>query len=170
MEALILAGGLGTRLAPVVSDRAKPVAEVAGRPFLQHLLEQIERCAAIDRVTLCVGHKADTVERVLGKRFGRLPLRYSLEHDPLGTGGALRHALGGARRREACLAMNGDSFVGIQLDRLVDFHAERKPAASLALTRVADGSRFGAARLVGDKVLAFSEKGTAGPAWINAGI
>jgi D-glycero-alpha-D-manno-heptose 1-phosphate guanylyltransferase len=170
MEALILAGGLGTRLASVVTDRAKPVAEVAGRPFLLHLLEQIERCAAVDRVTLCVGHKADTVERALGKRFGRVALRYSLEHEPLGTGGALRRALRGGRRREACLAMNGDSFVGIRLDRLVQFHAEGKATASLALARVPDASRFGAARLSGDKVLAFSEKGTAGPAWINAGI
>ena len=170
MEALILAGGLGTRLASVVSDRAKPVAEVAGRPFLLHLLEQIERCAVLDRATLCVGHKADTVERALGQRFGRLQLRYSFEDEPLGTGGALRHALLRARTREARLAMNGDSFVGMRLDRLIAFHRERRPMASLALARVGDGSRYGAARLAGDRVMAFSEKGVAGPAWINAGV
>lgn len=170
MDALILAGGLGTRLASVVGDRAKPVAEVAGRPFVVHVLAQIERCAAIDRVTLCVGHRADSVERALGKRFGRLPLRYSREAQPLGTGGAIRHALGGDPARAASLAMNGDSFLGIRLERLVAYHRAARSWLTLALARVADGSRFGAAQLQGDRIVAFREKGVSGPAWINAGI
>ena len=170
MEALILAGGLGTRLASVVSDRAKPVAEVAGRPFLLHLLKQIERCRAIDRVTLCVGHKSETVQRALGERFARLPVRYSVETEPLGTGGALRHALEGATAAKPCIAMNGDSFLGIALDRLLAFHRQDSGTVSLALARVQDATRFGAAELEGDRIVAFREKGRGGPAWINAGI
>jgi D-glycero-alpha-D-manno-heptose 1-phosphate guanylyltransferase len=167
MEALILAGGLGTRLALAVSDRAKPVADVAGRPFLVHLLRQLERCSSIDRVTLCVGHKSDTVQRALGERFARLPLRYSLETEPLGTGGALRHALEGGNAKSACIAMNGDSFLGISLDRLLAFHREAPATVSLALARVSDAMRF---EVKGDRIVAFREKGRGGPAWINAGI
>lgn len=170
MDALILAGGLGTRLSSVVRDRAKPVAEVAGRPFLAHVLAQLERCAAIERVTLCVGHRAESVERALGERFGRLPLRYSREDEPLGTGGAIRHALGAHPARNASLAMNGDSFLGIRLERLVAYHRAARSWLTLALARVADGSRFGAVELEGDRVVGFREKGVAGPAWINAGV
>ena len=67
VDALILAGGLGTRLAPVVDDRAKPVAEVAGHPFLAFVLDHLARCERVRRVILCVGHKADTVEAALGE-------------------------------------------------------------------------------------------------------
>ncbi|HET9651050.1 MAG TPA: sugar phosphate nucleotidyltransferase [Usitatibacter sp.] len=170
MDALILAGGAGTRLASIVGDRAKPVAEVAGRPFLAHVLAQLERCAAIERVTLCVGHRAESVERALGERFGRLPLRYSREEKPLGTGGAIRRALGSDRVRSASLAMNGDSFLGIRIERLLAHHRAARPWLTVALARVDDGSRFGAAQLAGDRVVGFREKGLAGPAWINAGI
>lgn len=170
MDALILAGGLGTRLAPVVSDRAKPVAEVAGRPFLAFLLRQLERCEAVDRAVLCVGHKAETVAAALGERFGKLPLHYSHEAQPLGTGGAMRLALSTFARNGDLFSMNGDSYLGIRLGRLLDFHRAQRAKATLALARVEDGSRFGAARLEGNRVVAFREKGVSGRAWINAGI
>lgn len=170
MEALILAGGLGTRLAPAVADRAKSVALVAGRPFLARLLAQLERCPDIDRVSLCVGHKAATVEQAMGARYGRLPLRYSREEKPLGTGGAIRHALLERDARSAVVVMNGDSFLGIQLERLIDFHGAGRSRATLALARVEDASRFGAAELNGERIVRFREKGVPGPAWINAGI
>jgi len=170
LQALILAGGLGTRLAPAVADRAKPVAEVAGRPFVSYLLAQLERCASIDTVTLCVGHKARSVEVTLGERFGRLPLRYSHETEPLGTGGALRRALDAERLDETCVAMNGDSFLGIRLERLIARHGAAPARVTVALARVPDGSRFGAAQLQADTIVSFREKGAGGPAWINAGI
>jgi D-glycero-alpha-D-manno-heptose 1-phosphate guanylyltransferase len=97
-EVLILAGGLGTRLRPVVSDRPKPVAEVAGRPFLEHLLEQVLRYE-YDRAILCVGYRAHDVRSRLGDRFGSLELAYSEEESPLGTGGALGRAADLARSR-----------------------------------------------------------------------
>lgn len=170
MEALILAGGFGTRLASAVSDRAKPVALVDGRPFLARLLAQLERCRAIDAVTLCVGHKAHTVEEAIGERHGRLPVRYSHEHEPLGTGGAIRQALLRMASGDPVLAMNGDSFLGIQLQRLIDYHRAGRSRVTVALARVDDGSRFGAAELQGDRIVSFREKGVPGPAWINAGI
>ncbi len=171
MEALILAGGLGTRLAAVVRDRAKPVADVAGRPFLMHLLRHLERYAELRRVILCVGHRAPSVEAALGDRFGRLALAYSREARPLGTGGALRHALRAHDDvRAPVLAMNGDTYFPVPLDRLVGFHRVERPAATLAAARVDDSTRFGAVRLAGTRVTGFEEKGGTGTGWINGGL
>ncbi len=169
MDALILAGGLGTRLASVVADRAKPVADVAGRPFLALLLAHLERCAGVRRAILCVGHKAHTVEAALGDRFGRLALAYSHEDEPLGTGGALRLALRRFEPRSPVLALNGDTMFTLDPARLVAFHRDHRPAATMALARVVDAARFGTVRLRGTRIEGFQEKGRPGPGWINAG-
>lgn len=169
MDALILAGGLGTRLAAVVADRAKPVALVAGRPFLHHILARIERAPRVKRVILCVGHHSASVEAAMGARFGRLAIAYSPEDRPLGTGGALARALRRFRVAETALAINGDSFLGLRADALLDFHRERRAFATLAAARIDEAARFGALQLAGDRVTGFAEKGRQGPAWINAG-
>lgn len=169
MDALILAGGLGTRLAGVVADRAKPVADVAGRPFLALLLAHLERCAEVRRAILCVGHKAHTVEAALGSRFGRIALAYSHEDEPLGTGGALRLALRRFEPRAPVLAMNGDTMFTLDPARLLAFHRARRPVATMALARVADAGRFGTVRIRGTRIEGFHEKGRPGPGWINAG-
>jgi D-glycero-alpha-D-manno-heptose 1-phosphate guanylyltransferase len=169
VDALILAGGLGTRLASVVSDRAKPVAMVAGRPFLAVLLDHIARCPEIRRVILCVGHRARTVEDALGGHHGRLELAYSRESRPLGTGGALRHALIGFAPRSPVLAFNGDTIFPLDLRRLLAFHRGERADATMALARVADAGRFGTVRMSGARIAGFEEKGPARPGWINAG-
>jgi D-glycero-alpha-D-manno-heptose 1-phosphate guanylyltransferase len=170
MEAMILAGGLGTRLASVVADRAKPVAEVGGRPFLSFVLAQLARARSVDAAILCVGHKAESVRAALGERHGRLALRYSVEREPLGTGGALRLAAREALRGRTALALNGDSYLGVNVDRVVQEHRRQRAWVTLALARVPDAARYGAADLDGDRVVSFREKGVAGPAWVNAGI
>jgi D-glycero-alpha-D-manno-heptose 1-phosphate guanylyltransferase len=170
MDALILAGGLGTRLRAVVKDRAKSVAEIGGRPFLAHVLDRLARSAEVKRVILCVGHRADTVREALGTRHGRLAIAYSEEDRPLGTGGALRLA---ARRfgvERTALAMNGDTFFGARIDSLLAFHRAERAAATLALARVPDASRYGRVECSGNRVDAFLEKGAGGPAWISAGL
>ncbi|HQY46452.1 MAG TPA: nucleotidyltransferase family protein [Usitatibacteraceae bacterium] len=169
MDALILAGGLGTRLASAVPDRAKPVAEVAGHPFLAFVLDHLARCGRVRRVILCVGHRADTVEAALGARFGRLPIAYSHEDAPLGTGGALRHAIARFRPAAPMLAMNGDTLFTLDLARLLAFHRAHRAGATMALARVPDASRFGTVDVRGGRVTGFAEKGRAGPGWINAG-
>ena len=169
MDALILAGGLGTRLAPVVADRAKPVALVGGRPFVTFLLDHIARCAEVRRVILCVGHRADSVEAALGTRHGRLELAYSREARPLGTGGALRLALRRFAPAAPVLAFNGDSILASPVARLVAFHRDRRAHATLALARVPDAGRYGAVIARAGAVCGFEEKGREGPGWINAG-
>ena len=170
MEALILAGGLGTRLAAVVRDRAKPVADVAGEPFLAHVLRHLQRFRELRRVILCVGHRAASVESALGDRFGRLPLAYARESEPLGTGGAIRNALRRYSLRGPALALNGDTYFPVAIDKLVARHRAARLPATLAAARVDDSARFGSLRLVGDRVAGFEEKGAEGTGWINGGV
>jgi D-glycero-alpha-D-manno-heptose 1-phosphate guanylyltransferase len=170
MDALILAGGLGTRLASVVRDRAKPVAEVAGRPFLAFTLSHLAKLAEVRRAILCVGHMAHSVEAALGPRFDRLAIEYSREDRPLGTGGALRLAIARLGLRAPLLALNGDTWFPVPLDRLVGFHRTERPAATIAVARVTDIGRYGSVSLAGSRVTGFTEKGGAGAGWINGGI
>jgi D-glycero-alpha-D-manno-heptose 1-phosphate guanylyltransferase len=194
MDALILAGGLGTRLRNVVSDRAKPVAEIGGQPFLAFMLRRLEKLTlsptlggqgasgvelrtvpgggrtSVRRVILCVGHQADSVRRALGDRFGRVELVYSFEDRPLGTGGALRHALLSHKVAAPALALNGDTWFPIRFDRLVARHRANDAIATLALARVPDVARYGAVKVRGNLVIGFEEKGRHGPGLVNGGI
>ena len=107
----ILAGGLGTRLRPAVADRPKVMAEVGGRPFLTRWLDCLAE-QGFRRVVLCTGHRAAQVRAGLGTEHRGLSLSYSVETAPLGTGGALRHALP-RLTSEVILVLNGDSYIGI---------------------------------------------------------
>lgn len=170
IEVAILAGGLGTRLRSVVADRPKPMAEVAGRPFLGHLLDQVAAAGA-ESVVLCTGHLADQVEAALGDRQGPLRLSYSVESEPLGTGGALSQALRLTSGPEL-LVLNGDSFLDVDLAALVAVHRAQGAEATLALAQVPEVAAYGqVARDAEGRVVAFEEKGGAtGPGWINGGV
>jgi NDP-sugar pyrophosphorylase family protein len=166
----ILAGGLGTRLRPAVGDRPKVVADVAGRPFLAYLLDQLAGWGFRDAV-LCVGHAAQAVETALGASHGPLRLRYSRESAPLGTAGALRLALP-LLEGEALMAMNGDSFCGADLAAAWAWHRAEGSPATLVVVEVDDAARYGRVELDADgAVRRFAEKQDgATPGWINAGI
>jgi NDP-sugar pyrophosphorylase family protein len=166
----ILAGGLGTRLRPAIGDRQKVVATVEGRPFLAILLDQLAAAGFRD-VVLCVGHRADDVEAALGAAHGPLRLRYSRDRAPLGTGGALRHALP-VLASTTFLAMNGDSFCDIDLAAAGAWHRARNADATLVAVEVTDASRYGRVEIdAEDRVRRFAEKQEDGlPGWINAGI
>jgi len=170
VSALILAGGLGTRLRPVVSDKPKALAPVAGRPFLAHLLDQLA-LAGLRAAVLCTGHMAEQVESALGQRHGPLRLLYSRETSPLGTGGALRLALP-LIASDPVLALNGNSYCDVDLPAFWRWHGESRAQASLCLCRVDDVSRYGQVHAAPDgRVIRFAEKGAAsGPGWINAGV
>ncbi|MBI4510251.1 MAG: nucleotidyltransferase family protein [Deltaproteobacteria bacterium] len=168
--AAILAGGKGTRLEPVVSDRPKVLADVSGRPFLAYLLDQLV-AAGVRRVVLCTGYKASQVSGKIGHAWGPLRVAYSEEPLPLGTAGALRHALP-MLESEDVLVMNGDSSCSIDLAAFYRAHRERHATASLLLARVSDRARYGSV-LIDDSgwISSFVEKGSAlGSGWINAGI
>ncbi|HYH66838.1 MAG TPA: nucleotidyltransferase family protein [Urbifossiella sp.] len=168
ITAAILAGGLGTRLRSVVADRPKVLAPVAGRPYLAHLLDPLA-AAGVRETVLLTGYGADQVRAAFGDAHRGMTLRYSEEPEPLGTGGAVRHAAELLTGR-AVLLLNGDSFCALDLSAF----AAAVPAGriGLALARVPDVSRYGAVTLdESHRVTAFVEKGGAtGEGWINAGI
>lgn len=169
-QALILAGGLGTRLQSVVSDRPKPLAQVRGRPFVTFLLDQLLRfdfqCAV-----LCVGHMGKCVPSVLGEKYGSLELDYSFEQTALGTAGALRNAAGLVREQNV-LAMNGDSYCDLDLHALDQAHRAYHAAVTLSALQQSDRRRSGAVVVddVGHVVRFESRPAVPGPGLINAGI
>lgn len=170
--AAVLAGGLGSRLRPAVADRPKVLAEVRGRPFLSRLLDQLAG-AGVRRAVLCTGHLGEQVEAACGPAHGPIELVYSREPEPLGTGGALRLAAH-LFDTDPVLVVNGDSYC--EADLRAFFEADRANRASgrratILLTEVPDAGRYGRVELDPDgEVLAFREKSSGGPGWINAGL
>jgi len=171
LKAAILAGGLGARLRSVVSDSPKPMAVVGGKPFLVYLLEWLRK-QGIHEVVLCVGYRWQDIHAVLGDGASlNMRLQYSVENAPLGTGGALKNAQ--IFLQDTFLALNGDSFVDIDLKKLVEFHRRKESIATLALTHVTDTGAYGAVDLNDQgKIRNFTEKqGPGAPAgWVNAGV
>jgi NDP-sugar pyrophosphorylase family protein len=170
ITAVILAGGLGTRLRGVVCDKPKVLAEVNNRPFIQYLLDQLS-ASGIRRTVLCTGYLGDQIEKTFGAGYEQMRLAYSREPEPLGTGGALRLALP-LLETEQVMVLNGDSYCSLDHTIFFDFHAEKLASMSLCLTEVADVSRYGAVQVDRDgRILKFEEKGVrSGAGAINAGI
>ena len=170
VTAVILAGGLGTRLRGVVSDRPKVLASVKDRPFLSYLLQQLAD-SGIRKTVLCTGYLGGQIEKTFGSSYLGMQIAYSLESEPLGTGGALRQALP-LLDTEQVLVLNGDSFCTLDHQVFFDFHAQRRAAMSICLTEVGDVSRYGAVKLDSrGRILAFEEKGaSSGAGTINAGV
>jgi D-glycero-alpha-D-manno-heptose 1-phosphate guanylyltransferase len=167
--AMVLAGGLGTRLLACVADRPKPLAPVDGEPFLVRVLDQLA-AAGCRRAILCTGHIGDQIEREFGGEHDGIELVYSREPARLGTGGALRHALP-LLGDDGALVVNGDSYCDLDLAAFVAWARARAAAPALVAVAVDDVARYGAIDVDGQaRVLAFGEKSTTGPGWINAGI
>jgi D-glycero-alpha-D-manno-heptose 1-phosphate guanylyltransferase len=168
MEAIVLAGGLGTRLASRLDGIPKPMAPVGGRPFLEIVLGRL-RGAGCSRVILSVGHLSHVIQDCFGQSFEEMRIDYAVESSPLGTGGAIRAALGRAAE-ETVLVLNGDTFLEVEYGAMLRFHAAQGVELTMAVSQQADVSRYGGVVLKGDRVASFEEKGRSGPGWINAGV
>jgi NDP-sugar pyrophosphorylase family protein len=170
LSAVILAGGAGTRLRSVVSDRPKSMARIAGRPFLTFLLDELAR-QGLRHVVLSTGYMADVIKSEIGATHGRMTIEYSHESSPLGTAGAFRLATP-LLRSDPVLALNGDSFCQTDLPKFLSEHISRNASASILTAHLPDVERYGQVRSDSDgRVLEFLEKGTQrGPGWINAGV
>jgi NDP-sugar pyrophosphorylase family protein len=170
IPAVILVGGLGTRLRPVLPDHQKVVAPVAGRPFVFRLLDQLAD-AGLQRVVLCTGYKAEQVAELVGTTYRGLSIDYAPEPVPLGTAGALRQALP-LLHCDTVLAMNGDSFCEVNLAALWDAHGKSRANSSLVVIEVPETRKGG--RVTFDEqcaITSFVEKGVSQTAgWISAGI
>jgi NDP-sugar pyrophosphorylase family protein len=170
LSAAILAGGFGTRLQPVVSDKPKIMADVRGRPFITYLLDQLADLG-INEVVLCLGYMAQTVIQSLGQSYGSMQLRYSVEDKPAGTGGAIGLAKS-LFTHESVLVMNGDSYFNTNLNAFVRWCFTIGAKTGILLAQVKDTTRYGSVDLDANGVItAFKEKITSkGDGWINAGI
>lgn len=171
VEAMILAGGKGTRLRSAVRDRPKPMAEVAGRPFVEWLLTLLHD-QGIRRAVLCTGHLGEQVEAHFGDgRRWDMELHYSRDPFPLGTGGAVCHALDRIQGNRF-LVLNGDSYCRFDLQALTDVHIANGAQATLWLVETGDCRRYGAVTLREDgAVESFAEKASDfGRGLVSAGV
>ncbi|MBI5236207.1 MAG: nucleotidyltransferase family protein [Deltaproteobacteria bacterium] len=169
-NAIILAGGLGTRLGSVLNGRPKPMVEVNGRPFLAYLLDYIAGSnAGIDRVLLSVGYKKGVIMDWFGLSYRGLEIDYAVEGSPLGTGGAIRKALSLVKGKDV-FVLNGDSFFCVELDALRERHASSGSFLTLSLKRMNETGRYGAVTITNGSVTGFEEKTTAKGGLINAGV
>jgi NDP-sugar pyrophosphorylase family protein len=156
VDALILCGGLGTRLKPVVPDRPKGLATVSGRPFLDILVEELVR-EGFRRLILCVGRGSD---QIIDHFRGRSEAQFvfSEEHRPLGTGGAVRLALPHLNSARF-VVLNGDSFCRVRYAELLASHQRKAALATVVVTAPSERVDVGAVELAADqRVLRFTEK------------
>ncbi len=165
----LLAGGLSTRLRPITDTVPKPMVPVGDRPFLQLLLDHFASLG-FRRFVLAVSYRWEQIEAYFGdgSRFG-WRIEYSVEPQPLGTGGALLWAQ--PLWRQAALVANADTFLPEDWRAMLRTHREQGLPATMALVRQDDCSRFGKATVEQGRVAGFEEKRpNAGPGWINGGI
>lgn len=171
IPAIVLAGGLGTRLRSVVPDLPKPMAEVAGKPFLWWVLRRLE-AQGIGDVYLSVGYKRETIEAYFGAKFGALNVHYVVEDEPLGTGGAIAKAFDAIGGDEA-FVLNGDTMTIVEFADLAAVAAESDVDLAMAVAKLDDVARYGAVDFEPTpprRVTAFREKGQTGAGFINAGV
>lgn len=166
MEAIVLAGGFGTRLRHVVPDLPKPMAPVAGRPFLEILLTWMAR-SGFRRVVLSLGYKADKIVDHFGPRFAGMELVYEIETTPLGTGGAIRQASRHCTGSHY-FVFNGDSYLDVDVP-LVEAWWQQHRAPIIVARAVPDTARYGRLEVKGKQVTAFAGKGIPGSGVINGG-
>jgi len=171
IEAIILAGGEGTRLKSVLDDRPKPMAIIGGKPFTEWILLMLRR-QGIQRAVICTGHLSEIVESYFcdGRNIG-MEITFARDPFPLGTGGAVRNAFGKTRSNHI-LVLNGDSYLRINISSFLKTHLACNARASISLVQVEDNSRYGSVKVNKDgKVLAFLEKSPRKQSGlINAGI
>ncbi|MBI3795065.1 MAG: nucleotidyltransferase family protein [Nitrospinae bacterium] len=168
MEAIILAGGFGTRLKDVVKDVPKPMADVGGKPFLRHIFEWLLK-SGVSRVILSVGYRSEVIVNYFGASFCGVEIAYSSEDEPLGTGGAVRRALALAKSGDV-LVLNGDSFFDVDPKKLFAFHLEKKSMMTMALKPMLDFERYGSVEVEGGMIVGFREKALVKSGLINAGV
>jgi D-glycero-alpha-D-manno-heptose 1-phosphate guanylyltransferase len=172
IPAVLLVGGMGTRLRSVLPSAPKPLASVGNHSFLELLVRQL-RNQGIRRLVMCSGYLADQIEHTFGDgRAWNVSIEHSKEERPLGTAGALKLAQKHLLNASEFLVMNGDSFLEVDFSQLVCFHRGQNGLASMAVVPVQDAGRYGTVCVgSGGRVTGFAEKiGGGASGLINAGV
>lgn len=168
MEAIVLAGGFGTRIQSVVSDVPKPMAPVVGKPFLYYLLKSLVK-QDIRKIILAVGYKKEAIIDHFGKKFESANLLYSVEEEPLGTGGGIRNALEMSENEEV-LILNGDTYFDLPLKDLILFHQHGSYDLTMSLKPLENFDRYGTVVIEKDRVERMKEKQPCEKGLINGGV
>ena len=158
-KVLVLVGGLGTRLQSVYADGPKAMAPIHGIPFLAYLLARLQQ-AGFEDVVLCVGYRHQQIRHWFGNgTTSGLRLRYSVEAELLGTGGAMRRGAQQFAKGERIFTMNGDTIHAIDFAAMLRFHEEQRAGCTIGLASVSESGRYGSVELGdGGRITAFREK------------
>ncbi len=168
MEAIVLAGGFGTRLRHVVPDVPKPMAPVCDRPFLEFILDDLQ-AYGITKVILAVGYKKEVIQAHFGNWYKDMQVLYSEEDTPLFTGGAIKKALQ-LCSDELVFVVNGDTYFDVDLNAMKAFHTDHHSDLTLAMREMHHFERYGTLKLDKDRIVAFHEKQPMEQGFINGGI
>ena len=169
MKAVVLAGGLGTRLGHITANMPKPMAPVGGIPFLEYVLDHLVR-GGVDEIVLAVSYKWEQIQDYFGQTYKDVALEYSVEDVPLGTGGAIRQAVERVAGEDIVI-VNGDTLFPVDIGVMFEQHETAGALLTVAVRKVNDTGRFGRLVIDGDRTItAFMEKGGSGPGFINGGV
>lgn len=171
IDVVILCGGKGERLSGVVKDRPKPMADIAGKPFLDILIKHLNDCG-FRRFILCAGYMGKIIKDYYAEKSGPFEITTILEDNPLGTGGAVKNAEP-AVKSSPFLVANGDSFCAVDYRDLVKFHYEKKALYTVAVVKIKgiydDGGLVSLDNR--SRVSGFNEKTKSrGTGYVNAGV
>lgn len=168
-EAVILAGGLGTRLRSVIKDMPKPMVEICEKPFLSYVLNFLNK-QGIKRVVLSVGYKWEIIKNSFGIQYKNLKLEYAIEDKPLGTGGGLKNTLNYVTEKDLYV-LNGDTFFDIDLNLFYSLHKNKNSKLSIALKDMENADRYGVVETdQNNRIISFLEKGKINSGFINGGL
>jgi len=168
-EAIILAGGLGTRLRSAVPDLPKCMATVAGRPFIYYVIDYYKK-QGITKFIFCLGYKHELIESYLKESFPQLKYTVTIEEEPLGTGGAIYYGAIKATTPDP-IVLNGDTFFEVDVEQLSSFHEEKKADCTLCLKEMKNTDRYGVVETDHEgRITSFKEKNYYEHSVINGGV
>lgn len=166
--AIILAGGLGTRLRSVINDLPKPMAPVNGKPFLHYIFQYLIK-QRVGEAVLSVGYKHESIKEFFGTEYLGIKIQYSVEEEPLGTGGGIKQAF--QLVGDCAFVLNGDTFFDVDLNALQQFYFETNSDISLSLKPLKDFDRYGTVELDENlRITKFIEKQFLSEGLINGGV
>lgn len=167
MEAIILAGGLGTRLRSVISDVPKPMAPVAGKPFLEYLVNYLIK-HGVTHIIFSVGYKGDIIVNYFKENPCGVEISIAFEEEPLGTGGAIVNGLRKCRGDEV-LILNGDTFLALDYVAFKGGYQKSGAPMAMALRYLEQNDRYGRAILEDNNIIGFDSDSENNAGWVNAG-
>lgn len=168
MEAIILAGGFGTRLRHVVKNLPKPMAPINGKPFLEYIINSsIEQ--GINKIVLAVGYKNECIINYFGNKYKNITIDYSIENTPLLTGGAIKKALN-LTQEEQVFVINGDTYFNIDFNIMLKVHQKMNSETTVAIKEMQNFDRYGTIAVESNKIINFEEKKYCKVGFINGGV